>query len=98
VLPLVAQIRPIGFSVKQVPRQVKLPVAVAASLLVLRGVLLWLAVPLALVPWPAAWPFLRRRSVPFAQFLGWVYLNLVAGIERCVLRPLIHSPLFRRRR
>jgi hypothetical protein len=73
--------------------QTRLPVLVALLLLAIRGVLLWLLVPLALLWWVVAWPVLRRRSVRLAQLLGWADLNLVAAIERSILRPLIGSPL-----
>lgn len=63
------------------------------SLLVMRGVLLWLVVPAAYLTWLpiSIWP--RRRGVNLGQFLGWVDLNLVACLQRTVLRPLFRAPI-----
>jgi len=73
------------------PTEQRQPRSVCGGLLLLliRGGLLWVVIPLSFGWWCCAWPFLRRRQVRLAQFLGWVDLNLVAGIERTVLRPLI---------
>ncbi len=73
--------------------QRRLPTIVALLLLLIRGVLLWLVIPAALVWWLVAWPILRRRRVRLAQLLGWTDLNLMAAIEHSILRPLIASPL-----
>ena len=57
-------------------------------LLVIRNFLLWIVVPLASIVWVAlAWP-LHRREISFAQYLGWVDLNVIASLQRGVLRPL----------
>jgi len=66
---------------------------VALLLLLVRGVLLWLVIPATFVWWLAAWPVLRRRGVRLVQLIGWVDLNLIAAIERSILRPLVASPL-----
>jgi hypothetical protein len=65
--------------------------AAGFSLLMIRGLLLWLVVPLATVLWLPLWPLLRAQNVSIGQFLGWVDLNLVALIERTVLRPLLRN-------
>ena len=72
---------------------VRLPISVALILLGIRGVLLWLVVPLSLIAWPCLWPILRRHNIRLAQFLGWVDLNLISAIEHSILRPLIGVPL-----
>jgi hypothetical protein len=61
-------------------------------LLFLRGILLWLVVPVATISWLVLWIGLRRRGVSLGRFLGWVDLNLVAALSRTVLRPLFRNP------
>jgi hypothetical protein len=61
------------------------------SLLLIRGLLLWLVVPLGLVLWLLLWPLLRARRVRLGQFLGWMDLNLVALLQHSLLRPLFVS-------
>ena len=63
------------------------------TLLVIRGVLLWIVVPLTICAWLPALFWLRRRGVNLGQFLGWVDLNFVACLQRTVLRPLFRSPI-----
>lgn len=63
------------------------------ALLCVRGVLLWIIIPLAALAWLPVAVWLRRRGVKFRQFLGWVDLNLIAFLERTVLRPLFRSPI-----
>jgi hypothetical protein len=65
----------------------------ALVLLVLRGVLLWIVVPIGILAWLFLAVILRRRGVTIGQFLGWLDLNLVAAIEGTVLRPWVRSPL-----
>jgi len=80
--------------VKSVARfNVRLPISVVLILLGMRGVLLWLVVPLSLNAWPSLWPILRRHNVRLGQLLGWVDLNLISAIEHSILRPLIKVPL-----
>lgn len=62
-------------------------------LLLGRGVLLWIVVPLAFVCWLLAAIPLRRRGVTLGKFLGWVDLNLVAFLGRTILRPIVRTPL-----
>jgi hypothetical protein len=73
------------------PRRV--PIIAGLALLCLRGVLLWIVIPLAALAWLPAAVRLRRRGVKLGQFLGWVDLNLVAFLERTILRPLFRSPV-----
>jgi hypothetical protein len=70
----------------------RLPLPVALLLLLVRGLLLWLVVPVTFVGWLAAWPILRRRKIRLGQLLGWMDLNLIAAIEHSILRPLLASP------
>ena len=60
--------------------------------MLVRGVLLWLAVPVGFVWWLVAWPRLRSRRVRLGQVLGWLDLNLVAAISHTVFRPLLTEP------
>jgi len=62
------------------------------SLLVVRGLLLWIAIPLGVAGWLVLQPWLRVR-ITLGQFLGWIDINLLAGLERSVLRPLFRHPL-----
>lgn len=62
-------------------------------LLLVRGVLLWAVVPLAMCIWPFAYLRLRGAGVGLGQFLGWVDLNLMACLSQLVLRPLFREPV-----
>ena len=62
------------------------------TLLAVRGVLLWVVVPVATLCWLPASFWLRRRGVHFGQYLGWLDINLVACLERTALRPLFLAP------
>lgn len=73
------------------PRRVSIIAGLA--LLCLRGVLLWIVIPLAALAWLPVSVRLRRRGVKLGQFLGWIDLNLVAFLERTILRPLFCSPI-----
>lgn len=72
-------------------RQTSVPAGVA--LLLVRGVLLWIVVPVAFVCWLVLAVALRRRGVTLGKFLGWVDLNLVAFLGRTILRPIVRTPL-----
>ena len=60
--------------------------------MMIRGLLLWLVIPVSTVAWLLAFVPLRRRKVTFGGFLGWVDLNLAAILTRSVLRPLFRDP------
>jgi hypothetical protein len=62
-------------------------------LLLVRGVLLWVVIPIAICAWPFVYPRLRKKGVGFGQFLGWVDLNLMASLSQTVLRPLFRAPV-----
>lgn len=61
-------------------------------LLLVRGILLWPAVPVAGVVWLVAPLRFGARRVSPAQALGFLDLNLAACIERTVLRPFVRQP------
>ena len=61
-------------------------------LLILRGILLWIVIPLAFLAWLLLLPWLHSRRVTVGQFLGWVDNNFIAALQRSVLRPLFQSP------
>ncbi len=65
-------------------------VAAGVALLVLRGILLWVVVPLAALAWLVSFNWLRGVSA--GQFLGWIDLNLIAFLSRSILRPLFRAP------
>ena len=69
------------------------PLVSGLVLLSLRGVLLWIVVPIGSLSWVAFWPLMRRNRIGLAQFIGWVDLNLVAGLQRSILRPLVRHAL-----
>lgn len=68
-------------------------VGAAVILLAIRGVLLWIVVPMGVLAWLFLGVVLSRRGVTLGQLLGWLDLNLLAVIERTVLRPWVRSPL-----
>jgi len=61
-------------------------------LLLVRGILLWLLVPAGACVWLIAAVPVWRRQVGLGQFLGWLDLNLVALLERTILRPFFRTP------
>ena len=66
--------------------------AAGVAVLLVRGVLLWVVVPLAVASWLLLAIVLRRRGVTLGKFLGWVDLNLVAFLGRTILRPIVRAP------
>lgn len=71
----------------------RMSVGAGFVLLMLRGVLLWIVVPIGILAWLFLGVILPRRGVTMGQFLGWLDLNLIAVIERTVLRRWVRSPL-----
>ena len=53
-------------------------------ILVLRGVLLWLVIPVTVVAWVVTYPVavLLGKGVRLPQVLGWADLNLIAALQR----------------
>ena len=73
-------------------RKINSSATAALRLLLVRGVLLWLVVPIAVVVWLVGGLLLfRPRGISLARFLGWVDLNLVACLQRSVLRPVFRA-------
>lgn len=62
-------------------------------LLTVRGILLWVLIPITLLLWIVTWPILRRQGATLGQLLGWLDLNLVALIQRSLLKPFVRVPL-----
>jgi hypothetical protein len=62
-------------------------------LITVRGLLLWLVVPPALVLWLFLAIPLRRRGVDIGHFLGWLDLNLISAIQRTVAQPFYEVPI-----
>lgn len=60
----------------------------ALILLLIRSVLLWILLPLETCLWLALSPWAYRRGVGPGEFLGWADLNLIAFLQRLILRPL----------
>jgi hypothetical protein len=60
-------------------------------LLCIRGVLLWIVWPVAGAIWLVRLPagIVRRRRVRLWQIAGWLDANLIAALERTLLRPLV---------
>jgi hypothetical protein len=61
--------------------------------LLIRGVLLWVLLPIAMLGWFIVRVIGRGRGVTLGQFIGWCDINLMAGIQRSVLRPLFRWPV-----
>ena len=62
-------------------------------LLFVRGVLLWLVVPVCVVAWLVLWPLMRRRNVRVGSLVGWADLNLIAALQRSLCRFGTKDPL-----
>ena len=63
------------------------------ALLITRGVLLWVLVPVGVIAWFGLALTLRRRDFRLGSWLGWLDVNLVAALQRGLLRPFFDSPL-----
>jgi hypothetical protein len=60
-------------------------------LFTIRGLLLWVLVPLTTVAYLLIGVAWRSYGVTLARTLGWVDLNLIATIQRIVLRPFFRN-------
>ena len=56
-------------------------------LLTVRGVLLWVVLPVGCVAWVLGALRLHQRGITIGQFLGWIDINLIALIQHSLLRP-----------
>lgn len=61
-------------------------------LLGIRGVLLWLVVPLSFLVWLIGGFWLWSDRAPLGRFMGWIDSNLVFSLERTILRPVFPEP------
>ena len=60
------------------------------ALLVVRGWLLWLAIPLAFLGWLVMSPIrvvLSKPYIALGKLIGWVDMNLTAAIGKALVRP-----------
>jgi hypothetical protein len=64
-------------------------------LLFVRGLLLWIVVPIGFIAWAATCPWQIKRKVALGQFFGWIDSNMIIAIERSVLRPFFAAPTHR---
>ncbi len=62
-------------------------------LLAVRGLLLWLVVPPAVLFWPLLVVPLRKRGLRLGQFLGWLDLNLISALQRSIGRAFFDTPI-----
>lgn len=59
------------------------------TLLLIRGLALWVVVPVGVLLWIVALPLSLMKRIPLGALLGWIDLNLLALIQRA-LRPWMH--------
>lgn len=60
-------------------------------MLLLRGFLLWVVIPVAAVSWVVLGPI---TTAPLGACIGWFDLNLMALLTRILLRPLVRHSRF----
>ena len=58
----------------------------ALALLLVRGILLWIIIPIGFALWLLALSWTVRPGL--GEFLGWLDLNLIAALHRAMVRPL----------
>jgi len=63
------------------------------AMLLVRGVLLWLVIPLTALAWLLGLPFWRKQGANVEQLIGWADLNLIAFLQRGPLRLFVRNPL-----
>ena len=56
-------------------------------LLTVRGVLLWVVLPMGCITWVLGAPRLHKRGIKIGQFLGGIDVNLIALIQHSLLCP-----------
>jgi hypothetical protein len=57
----------------------------ALALLLARGILLWVIIPIGFALWLLV--FSWRARLGLGEFLGWLDLNLIAALHRVMVRP-----------
>jgi len=73
--------------------KLKWPLITGTLLVLVRGILLWVVVPLGAAVWLIFWPYWHFKKIGVRQLLGWVDLNLVAALQRSIFRPVCFNPL-----
>jgi hypothetical protein len=61
-------------------------------MLMARGLLLWLLIPLGFLAWVLGSPWFLLKHISLGQFLGWLDFNLFVALQRGPLRPFIAEP------
>lgn len=61
-------------------------------LLYLRGLLLWVLVPLGFLVWVVGAVWLVPRGATLRSFLGWLDIQLVVTLQLSILRPFFSEP------
>ena len=64
--------------------------ATALVLLTIRGVLLWIVMPVGFVAWLFFHSWIQRAAL--GECLAWYDVNLIAFLQRVLLRPFITEP------
>jgi hypothetical protein len=64
--------------------------SVAALIVILHGLFMWIVVPFGVVAWVLVHTWLQKAD--FGECLGWYDLNLVAFLQRVLLRPITREP------
>lgn len=67
-------------------------VLAGTGLLLVRGHLLWVTVPVGLLLWVAS-VLLAAGDLGPGQVIGWLDLNLVALLQRTLLKPFFEQPV-----
>ena len=57
----------------------------ALALLLARGILLWIIIPIGFALWLLVFSWTARLGL--GEFLGWLDLNLIAALHRVMVRP-----------
>lgn len=57
----------------------------ALALLLVRGILLWIFIPIGFALWLLVFSWTARLGL--GEFLGWLDLNLIAALHRVMVRP-----------
>jgi hypothetical protein len=78
----------VGIRVEPAPRP---GIVGSVLLLVLRGVLLWVVVPLTFVVWLLAIAWTIPRHISLGHMLGWVDINFTMILIRGPLRPFFRE-------
>jgi len=66
--------------------------AAGLALLYVRGVLLWVVIPLGVVVGIFMSPWLFARHITYGQFLGWIDVNMIVALRRSIFRPFFVTP------